>query len=131
MISENDLAWAFPTNIPITPGHTLVIPKRCVTRFEDLTSEEKIAIFELTDTIKKGLRMVCGAYGFNHAWNEGEKAGQSVPHFHLHIVPRTEGDSGIYGYEPRDFLYRPGSRAQSPQEELVAVALKIRAAIQN
>ena len=39
-ITSNDLAWAFPTNIPITPGHTLISPKRCVSSFEDMTADE-------------------------------------------------------------------------------------------
>jgi diadenosine tetraphosphate (Ap4A) HIT family hydrolase len=46
-------------------------------------------------------------------------AGQSVAHFHLHVIPRTKGDTGIYQYEPRQFLYRPTTeRPQSPEEEL-------------
>lgn len=129
MIAENDLAWAFPTNTPITLGHTLVIPKRCIANFEDLTLEEQVAVFELASKIKDAMRKIFGAHGFNHAWNEGNKAGQSVPHLHLHIVPRTEGDVGIYEYEPRRFLYRPGSRAESPQDELVGIALQIKAAL--
>jgi len=60
------------------------------------------------------LKKALVAEGFNFAWNEGAVAGQTVPHFNLHIVPRTTGDSGIWEYEPREFLYRPGSRAASP-----------------
>src|SRR3989344_972206 len=90
-IIENDLAWAFPTNMPITPGHILIVPKRCITKYEDATNDEK-------------------------------KAGQSVPHFHLHIIPRKEGDAGIYEYEPRKFLYRPGERKESPEAELQEVS---------
>lgn len=56
----------------------------------------------------------------------GENAGQTVPHFHLHVVPRKSGDSGILQYEPRVFLYRPGSRAISPSEELHQTAENIR-----
>lgn len=66
------------------------------------------------------------AEGFNFAWNMGEEAGQSVPHFHLHVVPRKPGDTGILEYEPRKFLYRPGSRAVSPEEELQALARLVR-----
>ena len=117
-IAENELAWAFLTYTPITPGHTLVIPKRCVSTFEELTQEEIVAIKELSTEVKHALIKAFDLDGFNFAFNEGEKCGQSVPHFHLHIVPRKVGDNGIYEYEPRSFLYRPGSRAQSSQEEL-------------
>jgi len=56
--------------------------------------------------------------------------GQSVPHFHLHIVPRKEGDQGVYQYEPREFLYRPGPRTiSSPHEELNGVVEMIKKAL--
>jgi histidine triad (HIT) family protein len=125
-ISENETAWAFLTNIPITPGHSLVSPKRVVETMEELTKEELIDIFALAALVKDSLRKSFGAEGFNFAWNEGEKYGQSVPHFHLHIVPRTPGDEGISEYEPRKFLYRPGSREPSPEAELSAIAKQIR-----
>jgi diadenosine tetraphosphate (Ap4A) HIT family hydrolase len=88
---------------------------------EELTSEEREAIFELAKILKTALKKVFGATGFNQAWNEGIDAGQSVPHFHLHLVPRKEGDTGITGYDPRKFLYRPGSREKTPDSELSAV----------
>jgi len=125
-IVENDLAWAFPTNIPITLGHTLVSPKRCVSKYEDLTQKEKEAIEDLRVKICNSLRKTFNAEGFNFAWNDGKNCGQSVPHFHLHIVPRKDGDNGVYEYEPRKFLYRPGEREKSPEEELREVAMKIR-----
>lgn len=129
-IVENDLAWAFLTNIPITPGHTLVVPKRCVAKYEDLTNEERVAIEDLRMKIVKALTKLYGAEGFNIAWNVNKMAGQSVPHFHLHIVPRKEGDEGIYEYEPRKFLYRPGSRATTPENELKEVSFEIKDAIE-
>ncbi len=128
-VTENALAWAFPTNIPITPGHMLVVPKRCVPRYEDLTAAEKDAIEELRVKIVEAMKKVFKAEGFNIAWNDGKIAGQSVPHFHLHIVPRTPGDAGIYEFEPRKFLYRPGEREESPEAELRAVAKLVRNAL--
>jgi diadenosine tetraphosphate (Ap4A) HIT family hydrolase len=121
-IVENELAWSFLTNIPITPGHTLVIPKRHMSKYEDLTQDEREAVEELRVKIIKALRKTFGAQGFNFAWNDEKLAGQSIPHFHLHIVPRKEGDTGIYEYEPRKFLYRPGERETSPEQELEAVS---------
>lgn len=126
MIIENELAKSFPGLQPIVPGHTLIIPKRCVSKFEDLTIEERNAIFDLMDKIKVGLSKTFNAKGFNHAWNEDLVSGQTVPHFHLHVLPRQEGDEGVCEYEPREFLYRPGSKEASPQEELLEVAEMIR-----
>ena len=72
-IVTNDLAWAFPTNIPIVPGHVLVCPVRHVERFEELTEEEKTAIFELASKIKTALKKLYGAEGFHEPWNEADR----------------------------------------------------------
>jgi len=125
-IVGNNLVWAFPTNIPITPGHTLIVPRRCVAKYDDLTEEEKTAIENLRVRICDALRTQFRATSFNFAWNDGKIAGQSVPHFHLHVLPRQEGDTGVLEYEPRKFLYRPGSRGDSPEDELQEVAKSIR-----
>lgn len=129
VFAENELAFAFPTNIPITPGHSLVAPKRVVETIDDLTNDEVLAMHQLVAVVKNTLRKVVGAEGFNYAWNEGGNYGQSVPHVHIHIVPRTPGDTGIIKYEPREFLYRPGSRAETPLDELVDIAGMMREAI--
>ncbi len=128
-IVRTELAWAVPTNMPIVPGHVLILPIRCVATFKELTLEEQHAIFALQSQIVHSLKKTFGAEGFNIAWNQGEVAGQSVPHFHLHVVPRKVGDTGIYQYEPRQFLYRPGVRDASPEEELQNVAQVIREAL--
>lgn len=124
-ITENKLAWAFPTNIPIVPGHTLVCPKRCVESFDQLTDEELISLFALLRDIKTALSTAFEASGFNYAWNEGSLAGQSVPHLHLHVLPRKDGDSGLEEYDPRSHLYRTGDREPTPEEELKKVATLI------
>ncbi len=125
-IVRNELAWAFPTNIPIVPGHVLICPIRCVATFEELTEKERSAIFDLMTKLKKVLKKLFDAEGFHHAWNENKVAGQSVPHFHLHLIPRKAGDEGITEYEPRKFLYRPGSREETPEAELREISVVIR-----
>ncbi|HSX37812.1 MAG TPA: HIT domain-containing protein [Chlamydiales bacterium] len=127
MVAENKLAIAFLGKMPIVPGHTLICPKREIAKSEELTFEEWRDILELKELICKKLTDVFQAEGFNFAWNEGELAGQSVAHFHLHVLPRKTGDAGILKYEPREFLYRPGIRDISPQEELTSIAVLLRA----
>jgi diadenosine tetraphosphate (Ap4A) HIT family hydrolase len=124
-IIKNKLAFAFPTYIPITPGHILLCPIRCVATLNELSVEELLAIFDLQKTLKETLTKAFKVDGFNYAWNEGISAGQDVPHFHLHMVPRKKGDTGIYEYEPRKFLYRPGSREKTPEDELKKIVTKI------
>lgn len=122
VIIKSEYAFVFPTNIPIVPGHLLICPNRCVATINDLTNEELKSIVELQLKMKKILVKVFSAQGFNYAWNEGDVAGQSVPHLHFYLIPRKEGDTGLWNYEPREFLYRPGSRESSPEAELWAVS---------
>ncbi len=127
IIIENDLAFAFPTNTPIVPGHILVCPKRHIQYYEEATLEEMQAIEQLRVRLKGALKKVFSAQGFNYAWNEEKIGGQSVPHLHFHILPRVEGDQGVYGYEPREFLYRPKPRTvTTPNEELLDVVREIK-----
>ena len=129
-IIENDLAFAFPTNTPIVPGHILVCPKRHIQYYEDTTPEEVLSIEKLRNKLKIALQKSFNAQGFNYAWNEEKIGGQSVPHFHLHIVPRKENDAGVYQYEPREFLYRPGPRTvESSDQELAEIVSLIQKAL--
>jgi diadenosine tetraphosphate (Ap4A) HIT family hydrolase len=112
------------------PGHLLIRPKRHVKYCEELTPAEKVAIESLRLRLKNVLQKTFDAQGFNYAWVEESVGGQSVAHLHLHMLPRTEGDAGVHGHEPREFLYRPGPRtAATREEELAAVAQMIRATL--
>lgn len=122
LIYKDSLVMAFPTNIPIVPGHILVCPSRHVSKIDQLSEEELKAIANLIVQLKDSLKKAFQVEGFNIAWNEGKIAGQAVDHLHIHIVPRKAGDEGIYEYDPRKFLYRPGSREISPEQELKEIA---------
>ncbi len=126
MVAENAQAFAFLSEMPIVPGHTLVCPKKPVALSGEIPLEIWSDLLGLKEVVCGKLKKVVGAKGFNFAWNEGLVAGQTVPHFHLHIVPRKENDAGITKYEPRVFLYRPGSRNLSAREELEALAKELR-----
>lgn len=89
---ENDLAVAFFDNYPVSDGHTLIIPKRHVETYFDLTSEEMKAIFELSNQVKKLLDEKYHPDGYNVGFNVKECGGQSVMHCHMHVIPRYKGD---------------------------------------
>jgi diadenosine tetraphosphate (Ap4A) HIT family hydrolase len=125
IIAQNNLAFTLLNYQPIVPGHLLICPIRPVATYDELTHEEVASIMILKKTVCKALIKTFGADGFNFAWNEGSDAGQTVPHFHLHVLPRKKGDMGIIEYEPRQFLYRTGSRAITPDEELKEVVTLI------
>ena len=119
---KNGLLLVILSNTPIVRGHLLILPKRHVRFFGELTGKEQKAIFSTIAKMRVFLKKVCGSTGFNFAWNEGADAGQSINHLHIHMLPRKVGDLGIYKYEPRKFLYRPGPRVLAPKAEFDKLA---------
>ncbi|GAB6274388.1 MAG: HIT domain-containing protein [Peptococcaceae bacterium] len=81
---------------PYTNGHLLVIPKRHVGELTALEQEEAFEIFQLTQKFVQTLKLVFKPEGFNIGANLGKVAGAGVPdHFHVHIVPRWQGDTNF------------------------------------
>jgi len=81
---------------PIVPGHVLVIPKRVEQRIMDLSAEEYKDLFETVRHIAPKLEKHYGAEALNIAIQDGAKSGQSVPHVHVHIVPRKSGEAPAF-----------------------------------
>lgn len=125
-IYRDHILMVFPTNIPIVPGHILICPIRHIAKFSDLTNEELLAVQKLIIRLQATLTKLFEAEGFNIALNEGVVSGQSVPHLHIHLLPRKTGDTGVHEYDPRKFLYRPGSREESPEKELETISKLIK-----
>jgi len=77
---------------PISPGHTLIIPKRHVGSFFDLSSDEREDLMSLLGTAKANVEAEFKPDGYNIGINDGPVAGQTVPHLHIHLIPRYKGD---------------------------------------
>lgn len=92
IIDHNDHALVIRDGFPITPGHTLVIPRRHVASFFEVTAEERLAMLALLDRAKSALDAERSPAGYNIGINDGPAAGQTVPHLHLHLIPRYAGD---------------------------------------
>ena len=92
IIEQNDFAIVVRDGFPITKGHTLVIPKRHVGSFFDITDEERQALFALVDSAKNTLDLELKPDAYNIGINDGTAAGQTVPHLHIHLIPRYKGD---------------------------------------
>ncbi len=111
LITENDLAYAFPDKYPVTPGHALIIPKRHFPDFFDITREELEAVFDLAGIIRQKLIQEDGGIsGFNFGANSGTSAGQTIFHCHFHLIPRRDGDiddprGGVRGAIPSKRIY--------------------------
>lgn len=89
---ETRLSYGLVNLKPIVPGHVLVIPKRVIPRFSDLTTDEVTDLYSSVYTISQRIETVYAADGLNVAMQDGKNAGQSVPHVHVHILPRKPGD---------------------------------------
>ena len=91
-IIENENAFAIYDAFPVSKGHVLVIPKRVVAEIFDLNDEEYSSCFNLVKDVKKILEEKFKPDGFNIGINNGEKAGQTIFHAHIHVIPRYSGD---------------------------------------
>ena len=89
---ENEHAVWIRDGYPVSAGHSLVIPRRHVGSFFDVTAEERTAMLALLDEAKVAAELDFSPDGFNIGINDGPAAGQTVPHLHLHLIPRFAGD---------------------------------------
>jgi len=105
-VESNELAGAFLDGYPVTEGHTLVIPRRHVADYFDLSQAELNSMRQLLHSQKRSLQTIDpGITGFNIGINVGEDAGQTVFHCHIHLIPRRKGDvdnpkGGVRGVIP-------------------------------
>ena len=105
IILENTYAYAISDQYKVSQGHTLIILKRHVSSLFEASSEELTAIFDLAKKVQKLVSKQYQPDGYNVGFNDLEAAGQSIPHCHMHIIPRYKGDvknprGGIRGVIP-------------------------------
>tara|TARA_B100002019_G_C20746389_1_gene346360 strand:+ start:59 stop:457 length:399 start_codon:yes stop_codon:yes gene_type:complete len=90
---ENELAYSSADSYPVSKFHSLIVPKRHVQDYFELSAEEVKACHELIlKTKEKILNEDITVKGFNIGTNSGKTAGQSIMHCHIHLIPRREGD---------------------------------------
>jgi diadenosine tetraphosphate (Ap4A) HIT family hydrolase len=92
VIDENATTIAIRDGYPVSPGHTLLIPIRHTGSFFDLSSQERSDLMTLLDRAKLVLDEEFQPQGYNIGINDGAAAGQTVPHLHVHLIPRFDGD---------------------------------------
>ena len=105
IIASSLLSVAFYDGFPVSPGHALIIPKRHVSSFFDLSKEERQDLLNMADSVKRILEERYHPDGYNIGINVGEAAGQSIFHVHMHLIPRYQGDvpsprGGVRGVIP-------------------------------
>ena len=92
LYEDDDFRVIFDAS-PATKGHVLILPKEHAANVFELSEETASKVFVLVKKIATVLKEVTGCEGFNIFQNNGEIAGQTVFHFHMHIIPRYKGDT--------------------------------------
>jgi ATP adenylyltransferase len=108
--AQNDQAVPFLDEFPLTPGHSLIVPRRHEPDFLSLAPVEQSAIWELLPSVRSFIENTHRPSGYNIGINIGETAGQTVAHAHIHVIPRYPGDvpdprGGICGVIPTKARY--------------------------
>ena len=92
VVGSNQHALAIHDNYPLAEGHTLVAPRDHVPGLIDREPNVRAAVWGLVDRVRAELRHKYRVEAFNIGINDGEAAGQTIMHAHVHIVPRVKGD---------------------------------------
>jgi diadenosine tetraphosphate (Ap4A) HIT family hydrolase len=110
VLFSNALAFVIEDSFPVNRGHLLVIPFRHVESVFDLTPQEGQAAFSLLEQAQAYLDQEYAPDGYNVGVNVGQAAGQTIPHVHIHVIPRYRGDvpsprGGVRGVIPHKQSY--------------------------
>ena len=94
VLATDDLFAVVSDKFPVSPGHTLIIPRRALTRFQELNALEKSRLLEWVAWAQSRLQQTLtpAPEAFNLGVNDGKAAGQTMPQFHFHVMPRHSGD---------------------------------------
>jgi len=92
MLVETATVFSFYDKFPVSEGHSLIVPKRLVSNYFDLTLKEQTACWIVVNKVKMILQEKYNPDGFNVGLNINEAGGQTISHCHIHIIPRYKGD---------------------------------------
>lgn len=93
ILTEDKLTVAYRDGFPVSVGHTLIIPRRHVTTLFETTEAEQAALLKSLAATKYLLDKQHRPDGYNIGINHGPAGGQTVPHLHIHLIPRYSGDT--------------------------------------
>ena len=107
---ENEVGFVIYDGFPVSKGHCLIVPHRVYSDYFESTNEEVIGLQKLVLETKKLLDEKFQPDGFNVGINSGESGGQTIPHVHIHLIPRYKGDmenprGGVRGVIPSKQKY--------------------------
>ena len=96
-IDETETEIAFLDIMPCAEGHTLIVPKKEVERFENMEPEDSTSLMMFLQRVSRAVSSAFGGVDYNVILNNGVQAGQEVMHVHFHIIPRVERTSRMFG----------------------------------
>ena len=96
-IDETENEIAFLDIMPCAEGHTLIVPKKEVERFEDMAPEDSTSLMMFLQRVSRAVSSAFEGVDYNVILNNGVQAGQEVMHVHFHIIPRLERTSRMFG----------------------------------
>ena len=92
IIDSNEFGITIRDGFPVSTGHTLIIPKRHIGSWFEIDAEEQLGLLDLLTRAKIVLQDQLNPDGYNIGINDGSAAGQTVPHLHMHLIPRYKDD---------------------------------------
>jgi len=92
MVAQDALTFTVRDTLPVSPGHTLILPKRHIAGIFEATKEEVAALWVAVQQARSQLLKEFSPDGFNIGINDGLASGQTILHLHIHIIPRYKGD---------------------------------------
>ena len=115
LVYQGELTFVSQDRYPASPGHMLIVPNRHVPNYFDCTKEEVQQIWESVKIAKELIEKKHKPDSYNIGINVGKVAGQSVPHTHVHLIPRYEGDvedprGGVRSVIPHNRTYKKRPR---------------------
>lgn len=120
IVRQNEKAVAFLDAFPLAAGHALVVPKAHYQKVQDMATADAQEVFQLVHEMVGRVESVTGAAASTIAVHNGKEAGQEVPHVHVHIIPRKQGD----GAGPVHSMFK--NRPKPSAQEMDALAEKMR-----
>ena len=124
---EDELVLALYTHKPVLPGHCLVIPKRHVERFEQLTDEEITQMGRVIKKVNEAVVKVFDTSAYLLLQKNGPEVGQTVPHVHFHYIPRKAGDNSSLKFLVQ--MYIANAKRPISSEEMQEIVGKLKEAI--
>jgi len=92
IMAQDPLSFTIRDTLPVSPGHTLILPKRHIASIFQATKDEVAALWGAVQQARNGLIREYSPDGFNIGINDGLAAGQTILHLHIHLIPRYQGD---------------------------------------